>query len=63
VRHCIEKGTLHLYLVASGVVDRHSEICIKHEDGGARFPCKDCPPQTPTPTPTRNGYVTQEAAE
>nr|CAD7403103.1 unnamed protein product [Timema poppensis] len=44
VRHCIEKGTLHLYLVAIGKLDKNSEITISHEQyhestGLPRMPC------------------------
>ncbi|KAF4518503.1 hypothetical protein B566_EDAN009703, partial [Ephemera danica] len=63
VRHCIEKGALHLYLVASQGVERHSEIIIKHEETGPRSHCKDCPPPGAHPTgPTqRNGMLPDPA--
>ncbi|XP_030761841.1 uncharacterized protein LOC115886711 isoform X2 [Sitophilus oryzae] len=31
LRHCIEKGVLHLYVVAVTTVDKNSELTIRHE--------------------------------
>ncbi|XP_076266838.1 SET domain-containing protein upSET isoform X1 [Rhynchophorus ferrugineus] len=31
LRHCIEKGVLHLYVVAIATVEKNSELTIKHE--------------------------------
>lgn len=64
VRHCIEKGALHLYLVASTTVERHAEITIKHEETGPRSHCKDCPPSgTPISSTLRNGLLSQDSSE
>lgn len=45
LRHCIEKGVLHLYVVAITVVDKNVELTLKHEShdlavvGTAEVPC------------------------
>ncbi|XP_043261081.1 uncharacterized protein LOC122402396 isoform X4 [Colletes gigas] len=31
VKHCIEKGTLHLYIVTTTAVEKNAEITIRHE--------------------------------
>ncbi|XP_011257810.1 uncharacterized protein LOC105252212 isoform X2 [Camponotus floridanus] len=31
VKHCIEKGTLHLYIVTTCAIEKNAEITIKHE--------------------------------
>lgn len=31
VKHCIEKGTLHLYIVTTTGVDKNAEITVKHD--------------------------------
>ncbi|PSN38835.1 hypothetical protein C0J52_12608 [Blattella germanica] len=31
VRHCIEKGILHLYIVTTSIVEKHAEITINHD--------------------------------
>ncbi|XP_063991595.1 uncharacterized protein LOC135170030 [Diachasmimorpha longicaudata] len=31
VKHCIEKGTLHLYIVTTSAIDKNAEITIRHE--------------------------------
>ncbi|CAG9857408.1 unnamed protein product [Phyllotreta striolata] len=31
LRHCIEKGALHIYVVSTGHVERNGELTIKHE--------------------------------
>nr|XP_012218339.1 PREDICTED: LOW QUALITY PROTEIN: uncharacterized protein LOC105669787 [Linepithema humile] len=31
VKHCIEKGTLHLYIVTTSAIEKNAEITIKHE--------------------------------
>lgn len=31
LRHCIEKGVLHLYIVSISPIDKNAEISIKHE--------------------------------
>ncbi|XP_014489459.1 PREDICTED: uncharacterized protein LOC106752340 isoform X3 [Dinoponera quadriceps] len=31
VKHCIEKGTLHLYIVTTTPIEKNAEITIKHE--------------------------------
>uniref|UniRef100_A0A0C9RDS7 Mll5 protein n=1 Tax=Fopius arisanus TaxID=64838 RepID=A0A0C9RDS7_9HYME len=31
VKHCIEKGTLHLYIVTTTAIDKNAEITIRHE--------------------------------
>ncbi|XP_032683308.1 uncharacterized protein LOC116849840 isoform X2 [Odontomachus brunneus] len=31
VKHCIEKGTLHLYIVTTTAIEKNAEITIKHE--------------------------------
>lgn len=31
VRHCIEKGTLHLYLVSLNAIEKNTELTIRHE--------------------------------
>nr|CAH7745442.1 unnamed protein product [Callosobruchus chinensis] len=45
LRHCIDKGVLHLYIVTTETVDKNSELTIKHEShdlaaiGTAQIPC------------------------
>lgn len=45
LRHCIEKGVLHLYVVSIADVERNSELTIKHEShdlavvGTTQIPC------------------------
>ncbi|KAI4460800.1 upset isoform a [Holotrichia oblita] len=45
LRHCIEKGVLHLYIVTINSVDKNTELTIKHEShdlaaaGTAEIPC------------------------
>ncbi|CAB3362560.1 Hypothetical predicted protein [Cloeon dipterum] len=56
VRHCIEKGALHLYLVAASLIEKNQEITIKHDDP-VRIPCKHCPPMTPNPESKKNGHI------
>jgi hypothetical protein len=56
VRHCIEKGALHLYLVAAGAIEKNQEITVKHDDP-VRIPCKHCPPLTPNPDSKKNGHA------
>lgn len=31
VKHCIEKGTLHLYIVTTTPIEKNAEITIRHE--------------------------------
>lgn len=31
VKHCIEKGTLHLYIVTTTAIEKNAEITIRHE--------------------------------
>ncbi|XP_043602642.1 uncharacterized protein LOC122576419 isoform X3 [Bombus pyrosoma] len=31
VKHCIEKGTLHLYIVTTSAIEKNAEITIRHE--------------------------------
>ncbi|XP_014608250.1 PREDICTED: uncharacterized protein LOC106788994 isoform X1 [Polistes canadensis] len=31
IKHCIEKGTLHLYIVTSMAIEKNAEITIRHE--------------------------------
>lgn len=31
LRHCIEKGVLHIYVVSTASVDKNCELTIKHE--------------------------------
>lgn len=31
IKHCIEKGTLHLYIVTTTAIDKNAEITIRHE--------------------------------
>ncbi|XP_057318723.1 uncharacterized protein LOC130663489 isoform X2 [Microplitis mediator] len=31
IKHCIEKGTLHLYIVTTTVIEKSTEITIRHE--------------------------------
>ncbi|KRT80385.1 PHD finger motif containing protein, partial [Oryctes borbonicus] len=45
LRHCIEKGVLHLYIVTINSIDKNTELTIKHEShdlaavGTAEVPC------------------------
>lgn len=45
LRHCIEKGVLHLYIVTINTIDKNTELTIKHEShdlaavGAAEIPC------------------------
>nr|CAI5865072.1 unnamed protein product [Callosobruchus analis] len=45
LRHCIDKGVLHLYIVTTETVEKNSELTIKHEShdlaaiGTAQIPC------------------------
>lgn len=46
VRHCIEKGTLHLYLVTTKSIEKNTEITLPHVVAGAvQCACGDnsCP--------------------
>lgn len=33
IRHCIEKGTLHLYLVSTCTIEPKTEITLPHRPG------------------------------
>ncbi|XP_014206668.1 uncharacterized protein LOC106638130 isoform X2 [Copidosoma floridanum] len=35
IKHCIEKGVLHLYIVTSMIIEKNSEITIGHNQHGA----------------------------
>ncbi|XP_059488257.1 inactive histone-lysine N-methyltransferase 2E [Neocloeon triangulifer] len=56
VKHCIEKGALHLYLVAASAIEKNQEITIKHDEP-VRIPCKNCPPLTPNLDIKKNGHA------
>ncbi|XP_066992672.2 inactive histone-lysine N-methyltransferase 2E isoform X2 [Anabrus simplex] len=59
VRHCIEKGILHLYIVTTSSVEKNNEITISH-DGyldpvGQRFVCACGNPKECCGSTRRNG--------
>lgn len=62
VRHCIEKGALHLYLVALTPIDKNHEIMVKHEDP-VKFLCRLCTPRTPIPDCKKNGHTENSSSE
>lgn len=39
LQHCIVKGTLHVYLVTTGVVQSNTEITVGHDTDGSKQPC------------------------
>ncbi|CAH1976738.1 unnamed protein product [Acanthoscelides obtectus] len=45
LRHCIDKGVLHLYIVSTEIVEKNCELTIKHEShdlaaiGTSQIPC------------------------
>ncbi|KAL4704897.1 hypothetical protein ACJJTC_018514 [Scirpophaga incertulas] len=39
LQHCIVKGTLHVYLVSTGVIQSNTEITVGHDSEGSKQPC------------------------
>ena len=79
VKHCIEKGTLHLYIVSSAAVEKNAEITICHDQldftlsptsNSLVMPLtcacnhpKDCGIANLTPTPTNKRGNNEPLAE
>ncbi|KAG5888096.1 hypothetical protein JTB14_021896 [Gonioctena quinquepunctata] len=69
LRHCIEKGVLHIYVVSMAVVDKNCELTIKHEShdlaavGTTRIACACGKPEECTvnksSTIKKNGDATE----